>query len=813
MSLYLFFNISDLRIMNLLKRLYLVLMVLSAVAQSSDAAAPNAYYSNCENKGGKALLEALHGIIANHTDIGYGALWDLYKESDVYPDGKIWDMYSTKHWNTNQTCGNYSAIGDCYNREHSMPKSWFNDAAPMVSDAFHIYPTDGAVNGQRSNYPFGECANGKYLASKGGVTPLGRLGASTFAGYSGTVFEPDDEYKGDFARTYFYMVACYNDRVANWSSDMLVHNSYPALASWAMNMLLKWHRMDPVSQKERDRNEVVYEHQKNRNPFIDNPDMVEYIWGDKSTEKWSGTASTPVAINQPVNGSSVAVGVSRPGYTIEKALTVLTTNAKTDVAIAVSGAQFTVSPTTISVDLANNGATVTIKYTPTATGKHSATLTIKAGSATSTVTLQGEAVDGLPVGEAERVTDNSFVAVWTYVGDADAQACYSLAVTDDYGLLPGYPMAVKAADGRYIVENLSPDTDYIYSLASQSLVSRYVSVRTAQPVPSIDFLFDGDLYFVAEPGEPSEVAEILISTDNIESDFTVTVLAPFELSVDRSTWSTKITLSPDESRMYMRLNSEVAGTFETPITAVWKTYVSDDAMVQGKVFVTTDFLEDFEAEGSYSTYSAQTYYGTACVWNLNDAGIWANDPVYAGKQALRCGKSGIAKIEMAEDLDSGINDVSFFACRWGSNDAEAHLNIEFSTDGGKSYTTAGSVVLSALDYKEYKVHVGAPSGARLRISQKQGKRFLIDDIAITPNKTGVSDIEAAQHQWDAYSRGGSLFVDIREGNTLPVAIYCIDGTTLYSGTLAEGVHEFASLAPGTVYIVAVANFSRTILVR
>lgn len=152
-----------------------------------------------------------------HTNVGYKGLWDVYGSSDIDENGKIWDMYSTKRWTfRKEQCGSgYTKVGDCYNREHSLPKSWFNDASPMYSDAFHIYPTDGKVNGQRSNHPYGECANGSSVAAANGVKPLGKLGASTFPGYSGTVFEPVDEYKGDFARSYFYMAAAYNDRIAS----------------------------------------------------------------------------------------------------------------------------------------------------------------------------------------------------------------------------------------------------------------------------------------------------------------------------------------------------------------------------------------------------------------------------------------------------------------------------------------------------------------------------------------------------------------------------------------------------------------------
>ncbi len=166
------------------------------------AEAPAGYYSTCEGKNGSDLLKALNKRISSHTNVGYDGLWNVYKTSDVRPNGKVWDMYSTKEWNVGaQHCGNYKNIGDCINREHSVPQSWFSKASPMKSDAFHVYPTDGKVNGQRSNFPYGECEGGTVLPSNGSVKALGRLGTSTYPGYSGKVFEPDDEYKGDCART------------------------------------------------------------------------------------------------------------------------------------------------------------------------------------------------------------------------------------------------------------------------------------------------------------------------------------------------------------------------------------------------------------------------------------------------------------------------------------------------------------------------------------------------------------------------------------------------------------------------------------
>jgi endonuclease I len=269
-----------------------------------SAEAPKDYYASCEDLGGKTLLVQLCSVVGNPSVTSYNGLWTTYLTSDIDENGKIWDMYSTKRWTPKSDhCGNYKNVGDCYNREHSFPKSWFSDKSPMYSDAFHIYPTDGKVNGQRSNYPYGECANGVTLESNGGVDAKGRLGACTFSGYTGTVFEPADEYKGDLARTYFYMAACYNDKIASWSSDMLAGNNYPAYATWAVNLLLKWNEQDPVSEKELKRQEAVYAVQGNRNPFIDHPEMADYIWGDKKNETWSSAAQ---------NGSSGVESVTAP---------------------------------------------------------------------------------------------------------------------------------------------------------------------------------------------------------------------------------------------------------------------------------------------------------------------------------------------------------------------------------------------------------------------------------------------------------------------------------------------------------------------
>ncbi|MFP4449226.1 MAG: endonuclease [Bacteroidales bacterium] len=274
-------------------KIRILLVVFFALHLNIYSQVPEGYYSSAEGLTGEELKTELYNIIDGHNAQSYGALWNHLQYTDAKDNGKVWDMYSDipggeppyEYTFVTHQCGNYSNEGDCYNREHSFPKSWFNDGSPMYTDMFHIVPTDGYVNGQRGNYPYGETSNPDWTSLNGT-----KRGSCSYPGYSGTVFEPIDEYKGDFARSYFYMVTRYEDQVANWENNesgadaMLNGTSYPAFEEWAIDMLIEWHNDDPISQKELDRNDAIYEIQGNRNPFIDHPEYVNKIWGDQESE-------------------------------------------------------------------------------------------------------------------------------------------------------------------------------------------------------------------------------------------------------------------------------------------------------------------------------------------------------------------------------------------------------------------------------------------------------------------------------------------------------------------------------------------------
>jgi endonuclease I len=252
------------------------LLTLNLVGQ-----VPAGYYTGTTGLYGNALKSALHQVIQGHTPVAYTQLFTCFATTDDRPNGSVWDMYSDNPGGTppyvyyfvpSDQCGNYSQEGDCFNREHSFPKSWFGgDIMPMYSDLFHLYPTDGYVNGQRGNLPYGETSNPDWTSLNGS-----KRGPSSVPGYTGNVFEPIDEYKGDLARTYFYMAVRYYSEDLSWPGSPMTNGAQPT--SWALSMLLQWHQADAVSQKEIDRNNAVYSYQGNRNPFIDTPYFAERIW-------------------------------------------------------------------------------------------------------------------------------------------------------------------------------------------------------------------------------------------------------------------------------------------------------------------------------------------------------------------------------------------------------------------------------------------------------------------------------------------------------------------------------------------------------
>lgn len=246
-----------------------------------DVSIPPGYYDGMAGLKGSALRVALHNRIRNHNSQSYAFALTAFGTTDVKPNGKIWDAYSDipggsppYEYNVGQT-GQGAGEGLGYNREHSFPQSWFNGSSPMYSDLNMLYPTDSYVNGARGNYPFGEVGTPDYTSMNGS-----RRGGSATPGYSGTVFEPIDPFKGDFSRTMFYVATRYLGQDSSWPGSPSHDGSQPV--AWAEAQYRAWSAGDPVSWKERLRNGAVYTFQNNRNPFIDHPEYIVAIYDSNS---------------------------------------------------------------------------------------------------------------------------------------------------------------------------------------------------------------------------------------------------------------------------------------------------------------------------------------------------------------------------------------------------------------------------------------------------------------------------------------------------------------------------------------------------
>jgi endonuclease I len=267
-----------------MKKIFLILLM--AFTYNIYAQIPIGYYNGASGVSGNLLKTVLHNIITGHTNIGYPNMWNYFVKTDAKPNGKLWDIYSYNPTGTQpyeftfgtNKCGTYNSEGDCYNREHTWPQTFFANAEPTLSDFHHIFPTDGWVNGKRSNFPYGNAVTVNYTSQNG--CKLGTTNSYTSftqANSNHYAFEPIDSFKGDLARVYFYMNIRYTTEDGGWSNWEMANGA--ELTPAAIALLLTWHQLDPVSDKELNRNDSIFAIQGNRNPFVDHPEYVNCIWG------------------------------------------------------------------------------------------------------------------------------------------------------------------------------------------------------------------------------------------------------------------------------------------------------------------------------------------------------------------------------------------------------------------------------------------------------------------------------------------------------------------------------------------------------
>ena len=383
-----------------------------------------------------SLYTTLQNLTYTNKTWTYKELWTLY--SDCFykdsPGGKIKDYYSSAtnySAGTNQ-CGNYGGEGDCYNREHSIPKSWWGGAeSKQGADPLIVFPTDGYVNSKRSNYPFGVVASASYT-SQGGYSKLGSANSSY--GYNGTVFEPADEVKGDFARLVFYACVRYSSSSSNYANyptynwvqadngNSTFSGSAPTssnfngfcLTNYAIKLFTEWHNNDKPDQWERNLNDRIYAKQSNRNPFVDHPEYVNTLWG-----KISGANPTIYSDGTGVAISKTSVSLTSGGTTTINATssnnsTITWTTSNSSVASLSSSSSSSGSNITITAG-STGSATITAKATIGGV-QYSQTCAVTVTSAQPTISLSETSIS-LSVGATKTLvattTNGSGSVTWS----------------------------------------------------------------------------------------------------------------------------------------------------------------------------------------------------------------------------------------------------------------------------------------------------------------------------------------------------------------------------------------------------------------
>lgn len=399
-----------------MKKTFLLSSILSFLVLSIFSQIPATYYNAATGKTNAELKTALHQIIevGNRLDYGSGSgsTWSGFAKSDLHPEGYAWDMYSLQKRSFSSTS---TSAPSGMNIEHSVAKSWWggtnNDA---YKDLYHLNPSDSEANSARSNYPLGTTTGGTF--NNGSI----KVGNNTFSSdYTGPCFEPLDEYKGDFARAYLYMFTCYEDFTWTGTSApamIIANEKWPMLKTWAINLLLTWHRQDPVSEKERNRLAAIYKLQNNRNPYIDYPELVEHLWGNRKGQPWTAEGGDYPYLNTPSTGA-----IFDFGKVVYPHAAILTVNLKAqnltgDLSISITGANaanFLVTNSTISKADAEAGYLIPVNYSAQTMGAKTAQLNISGGGITATsVTLKAFSTDEFLALPATNITSNGFTANW-----------------------------------------------------------------------------------------------------------------------------------------------------------------------------------------------------------------------------------------------------------------------------------------------------------------------------------------------------------------------------------------------------------------
>lgn len=723
------------------------------------------YYRSVEGLKKAELKAALHDLIQPNLVLSYGGkgegyTWAGFYAADWLEGGYVRDRYSNEQRRFNE---DKSAVSNM-NIEHIWANSWWGHLMNNAyCDLFNLYPADAPANGRKSNNPIGVVDGA--VAYDNGVTKVGK--SSSFrADTLITAWEPADQWKGDFARTYFYMATCYSHMRNLWTTTegwLTVDGSdWPTMRPWVYELMLQWAKQDPVDQIEKDRNEVIYGIQGNRNPFVDYPQLADYIWGDSTEEQfYVDPTSMEMELFVPEAKVRFDYGLQALSKGLDTMLVIRGRNIPNGLTLAVNNPVFELGTTQVSAEQLVEGYAVPLHVKPETAGRYEAVLTISGDAILLTDTLSVSFVDGIPAYEATDIVCTPYVRRFTANWmNYEPGAEYTLDVYtkgNDGSHKPFKTFTTQ--DTYYQVSGLQAKTLYYYTVSIyEDGVLKASSNEVAVQMPEVKPVFSvspSAISFTTVPGEPSRETEVTVTALAVPEYVTqVSLDAPFEVSFDGEEWGQTLTLTGSEPVFLVRMGAVAEeGEYEGEMLLNTKGVEEKVVTLTASVSASKAFFEDFET-GSKNGYAEATVTCTAAKWRMTDA-YPVGDDNRNGTRSVRLRNKG--SIEMQEDKANGCDSLWFYAGHYGK-DTGVRLSVYYSIDGGENWTVVAENIEMG-DWQRYGYKLDVKSDIRLRFvnnGSTNTKRSNLDDVQMSSysNADGINEIVEGQRSNAIYDLNG-----------------------------------------------------------
>lgn len=765
-----------------MKRITLISAVLVLCAAIS---AQEEYYRVVQGLRKAELKTALFELIQPQTVLSYGSkgegyTWAGFVAADSMAGGQVRDRYSD---NVRYFDGLNAVSG--MNIEHVFANSWWGHTVNNAyCDLFNLFPSDETANGRKSNNPIGVVT--ATASFDNGVICVGKSDCYSEDSLI-TVWEPADNWKGDFARTHFYMATCYEDFADLWQTTegllLLEPNSYPTLRSWALDLLLEWNEADPPDSIETARNEVVYAIQGNRNPFVDYPQLADYVWGDSTDYAFYIHPDDTVAqLFVPQDGDTLDYGLQALTLGFADSIIIRGRNMNGTVRLSMDNGLMMISDTLLTEEQVTDGFVLGISCNPDTSGAYSGMLVIEGDGFEQRNVICIQFVDGIPAYEAQDiacyVNSKHFTASWMSMGDGVTYylEVYTKSSSGTETMIDGYPITTTETEQQ--VSGLKASTTYYYRVSllddegNISLTSNEVQVDmpAVTPVYSADV---NELSFTTVPGRASSAQTVTVTALSVtEYKSTAVVTAPFEVSADGEEWNEEATITGSSQTLYVRLGSvEEEGEFESEL--ILSSTGVDDIVISlsGKVDALKSFFETFET-GSKNAYAESEVTCAAATWRMAQSliGGLENDRKNDEKSVRMQVKSNVeTALEMMEDKTDGCDTLSFYAGLFGS-DTGVKLTVSYSLDGGLSWVPiVENLSFTNGEWMRYVYYLGVDGLIRLKFeaSGSSSKRLNVDDIQMSDyvdntdeeeEETSVATVHTADNDMVSVYTLGGVFV-------------------------------------------------------